>query len=80
MHEPLVYFLILGALLFAVYKWTGSGGPGSNQIVITRGQIEDLAVGFARRWLRPANEAELKGLIDERVKDEIAVREALPAL
>lgn len=41
------------------------------------GQIEDLAVGFARSWQRPASEAELKGLIDERVKDEIAVREAL---
>jgi hypothetical protein len=77
LREPLVHFLILGVLLFAVYKWTGSGGPGSKQIVITHGQIEDLAVGFARSWQRPASEVELKGLIDERVKDEIAVREAL---
>jgi hypothetical protein len=77
LREPLVHFLILGALIFAAYKWTGSGGPGSSQIVITHGQIEDLAVGFARSWQRPASEAELKGLIDERVKDEIAVREAL---
>ncbi len=36
LREPLVHFLILGALLFAAYKWTGSGGPGSSQIVITR--------------------------------------------
>jgi parvulin-like peptidyl-prolyl cis-trans isomerase-like protein len=78
LREPLVHFLILGTLLFFVYKWTGgSVSAGSNQIVITHGQVADMAVGFARSWQRPANEAELKGLIDEHVKDEIAVREAV---
>ncbi len=77
LREPLVHFLILGTLLFLVYRWTGgSVSAGSNQIVVTRGQIEDLAVGFARSWQRPASEAELKRLIDEHVKEEIAVREA----
>ncbi len=78
LREPLVHFLILGTLLFFVYRWTGgSVSAGSNQIVITHGQVEDMAVGFARSWQRPASEAELKGLIDEHVKDEIAVREAI---
>jgi PPIC-type PPIASE domain len=78
LREPLVHFLVLGALLFLVFKWTGgSTSPGSNRIVITQGQIENLAVGFTRSWQRPATEAELKGLIDDYVKEEIAVREAV---
>ena len=77
LREPLVHFLALGLLIFLVFKWIGGNtGPGSHQIVITHGQIENLAVGFARSWQRPATEAELKGLIDDYVKEEIAVREA----
>jgi PPIC-type PPIASE domain len=77
-REPLVHFLVLGLFVFLFFKWTGgSAGPGSNHIVITQGQIENLAVGFARSWQRPATEAELKGLIDDYVREEIAVREAI---
>jgi PPIC-type PPIASE domain len=77
LREPLVHFLILGTLLFLVYRWTGGNvSADTNRIVVTNGQVEDLAVGFARSWQRPASEAELKGLIDEHVKEEIAVREA----
>jgi hypothetical protein len=79
-HEPLVRFLFLGALLFLFFYWKGGGsGPTSTNIVLTHGQIEQLAVGFARTWQKPPTEAELKGLIDEYVKDEIATREAVAA-
>ncbi len=78
LREPLVHFLVLGLFVFLFFKWTGgSAGPGSNHIVITQGQMENLAVGFARSWQRPATEAELKGLIDDYVREEIAVREAV---
>ncbi len=78
LREPLLHFLILGGLLFLFFHWRGGGsGPGSNHIVITHAQIEQLAVGFARTWQKPPTEAELKGLIDEYVKDEIATSEAL---
>lgn len=77
LREPLVHFLVLGALLFLVFHWQGSGGPGSNQIVITPGQIDSMAAGFVRTWQRPPTEAELKGLIDDYVREEIAAREAI---
>ena len=78
LHEPLVLFLLLGGLMFLVFQWQGgSGGPGSNRIVITRGLIDHLASGFAATWQRPPSETELKGLIDEYVKEEIAAREAI---
>ncbi len=77
-REPLVHFLFFGALLFLYFQWRGGGyGVTSNHIVITQGQIEHLAVGYARTWQKTPTEAELKGLIDEYVKDEIATREAI---
>ena len=79
LREPLVHFLALGALLFLVFQWWGGGGPGSSRIVITPGQIDALVVGFTRTWQRPPTERELKGLIDDYVREEIAVREAMAA-
>ena len=77
LREPLVHFLLLGGLLFLWFQWRGgSGGPGSTRIVVTPGQVEHLASGFARTWQRPPTELELKGLIDDYVKEELATREA----
>lgn len=75
-REPLVHFLAIGALLFLVSSWRG-GGPGSNRIVITPGQIDSIVAGFARTWQRPPTEQELKALVDEHVREEIATREAM---
>jgi len=77
LREPLVHFLLLGGLLFLFFQWRGSGGPTSSRIVITPGLVEHLASGFGRTWQRPPTDAELKGLIDDYVKEEIATREAV---
>lgn len=71
-----MHFLALGAALFLAFQWWGSG-TGSNRIVITPGQIEAMSVQFARTWQRPPTDQELKGLIDDYVREEIAVREAM---
>lgn len=78
-REPLVHFLAIGAALFLFFQWRPGAGPGSNRIVLTSGQIDHLAAGFAKTWQRPPTEAELKGLIDDWVREEIAVREAMAA-
>ncbi len=78
LKEPLLHFLLLGAGLFLVYglmSKPGSSAPG--QIVVTAGQVEHLAAGFARTWQRPPSDAELKGLVDDWVREEIATREAM---
>lgn len=78
LHEPLFQFVILGALLFLFFQGTGGGsGAGSNRIVITPGQIDHLAVGFAGTWQREPTADELKGLIDDYVKEEMSTREAV---
>ena len=78
LREPLVHFLLLGAALFLFFYWTGgSGGPGSDRIVIGPGQVEHLATGFGRTWRRPPTQQELKGLVDDYVREEMATREAI---
>ena len=72
-----MHFLALGALLFALFYWRGSGGPGSDRIVITPGQIDAMVASFARTWQRPPTEQELKGLVDDYVREEMATREAV---
>jgi hypothetical protein len=78
LNEPLLHFLLIGAGLFLVYSLIskpGADAPGS--IVVTSGQVERLATTFTKTWQRPPTEAEMKGLIDEWVREEIATREAI---
>jgi hypothetical protein len=77
LREPLVHFLAIGALLFLVFNWRGGGGPSSSRIVITPGQIDSMVAGFVRTWQRPPTDQELKGLVDDYVREEMATREAM---
>jgi hypothetical protein len=80
LREPLLHFVVIGAAMFLYFEWGGGGSAaGSNRIALTTAQIEHLAAGYTKAWRRPPNEAELKGLIDDWVQEEIAVREALAA-
>jgi len=76
-REPLVHFLVLGALLFAWFEWRGGEGPGSTRITVGAGIVEHLAAGFEKTWRRAPTDAELKGLVDDYVKEEMATREAV---
>jgi hypothetical protein len=77
MHrEPLVHFLVIGAALFLLFDWAGGGGGGDRRIVVTRGQIDHLIESFNVVWLRPPTDEELKGLLDDYVREEVAIREA----
>jgi hypothetical protein len=75
LREPLLHFLLLGGLLFLWFSWQG-GSTGTHRIVITDGLVAHLTSGFARTWQRSPSDAELKGLIDDYIKEEIAAREA----
>src|SRR5690242_3958293 len=75
LREPLLHFLVLGLLLFLSFEWRVAGS--GSRIVVTRGQIAHLASGFARTWQRPPSDAELEGLIEEHLKEEMAAREAI---
>jgi PPIC-type PPIASE domain len=78
LREPLLHFLVLGAGLFVLFGLIGEpAGERSDRIVITEAKIGDLAELFERTWRRPPTPAELDGLIEDHIKEEIFYREAL---
>jgi hypothetical protein len=78
LREPLLHFAVLGAALFLYFQHTGGvTRDAASQIVITAGQLEHLAAGFARTWQRAPDDTEMRGLIDDHLREELAVREAL---
>lgn len=76
--EPLVHFMLLGAILFLLYGMVGRrAGPAPEQIVVTEGRIEQLEAGFTKAWHRPPSSEELDGLIRDYVRSEVSCREAV---
>ncbi len=78
LREPLVHFLLLGAGLFVAFGFVSKRtSPAPEKIVVTRGQIESLALSFTRTWQRPPTDEELEGLIRDHVREEVYYRAAI---
>ena len=78
LREPLLQFLLLGAALFLLYRALHGNEPTSpRSIVVPASRVEALAENFARTWMRPPSPAELKGLVDDYVAEEVYYREAM---
>jgi hypothetical protein len=77
-REPLVHFLAIGLLLFAVFGLVNDDQPaGGNRIEITDADVEQLVLIFQKQWQRPPNPQELQALIEGRIREEVLYREAL---
>ncbi len=78
LHEPLLHFLVIGAGIFILYHAVrGSDEAAPREIVISAPRIDALAENFARTWMRPPSPQELRGLVDDYVKEEVFYREAV---
>jgi len=78
LREPLVHFLAIGLLLFALFGLVNDDQPaGGNRIEITDGDVEQLVLIFQKQWQRLPNPQELQALIDGRIREEVLYREAL---
>jgi hypothetical protein len=76
--EPLLHFLVIGAALFVFYDLTREqGSDAPNRIVVSSGQVEQLAANFERARMREPTETELAGLVENHVREEVFYREAL---
>jgi hypothetical protein len=78
LREPLVQFLALGAVLFALYGVASKRNvEASDKIVVSASRIATLGDGFARTWRRPPSEQELQGLIEDYIRldrDDVVIR------
>ena len=80
LREPLVRFVIIGVLIFVLFKGLADPrldlDPGDT-IIVELERIDQLVASFQAVWLRAPNEAEIRSLIDDFVREEIYYREAL---
>lgn len=80
LREPLVHFLLLGAAIFALFSFvSGREEVPRDEIVVSAGKVTHLAVLFERTWGRAPSRAELQGVVDDFVREEVAYREAMAA-
>jgi hypothetical protein len=78
-REPLVHFLLIGLALFVLdAAWNRWYAPrADNSIVVSEARVRTLAENFRRTWQRPPAAAELDGLIEDFIRDEVLTREAV---
>ena len=76
LREPLVQFLLIGAVLFGL-GYARKGGDSRHDIVVSAGKIAQLTQQFQAVWTRPPTRQELEGLIESYVREEVFYREAV---
>jgi hypothetical protein len=78
LREPLLHFLLLGGLLFAVFgRDNPDAGEANRQIVVSGADINRLAAAFSRTWHRPPDPNELQAQIQDYIREEVLYRAAL---
>jgi hypothetical protein len=78
LREPLSYFLLIGAAMFlAFHVGGGRETEKPNEIVVTRGAIESLALSWEKTRQRPPTAEEREGLIESYIRQEVLYREAM---
>lgn len=80
LREPLLHFLVIGALLFGAWALVnrGEAGTGSEEttIRITEREVSWLAEAWSRQWQREPTEADMRGLMTDYLREELLAREA----
>lgn len=74
-REPLLHFLLIGAVLFAGI--TFAKGQNRPTVRIDAQELEQLAAYWEMQSQRPPTRAELASIIHERVNEELLSREAV---
>ena len=80
LREPLLHFLLVGALLFVAWKAVSpdsyARGP-ANRIVLTDDDLKQLATTWIMAGRAPPSPEQMQRLVDDKVREEVLYREAL---
>jgi hypothetical protein len=80
LREPLLQFLMAGLALFAAYSAINPGSreiDAGDRIEITADDVTRIRVAWLAQGRGPLSQDQLRRLVDDRVREEILVREAL---
>jgi hypothetical protein len=80
LREPLLHFLLIGALLFAIYSWMNRGRMGiepSKQIAVSLDDLRVMEAYFESQWHRPPTAAEFQAMVEDKIREEVLYREGL---
>jgi peptidyl-prolyl cis-trans isomerase C len=79
LREPLVHFMFIGVIIYALYGVFAEPVVEENDrtIVVTAGEIEWMRASWQKRWNRPPTKEEFDGLIQQYIKETVLYREAL---
>jgi len=79
LRQPVLHFFLIGLAFFGLFALTNDPVPETRTptIVVSEQDAAWLVSQFEGTWRRPPSEAELNGLIDSFVREDIYVREAL---
>jgi parvulin-like peptidyl-prolyl isomerase len=79
--EPLLHFTLIGVAVFAiagtVVPDSPAVAPDDTLIEITAEDLDRLSMQFASTWNRPPTDAEITGLLESLIREEVLYREAL---
>jgi len=80
MREPLLHFLLIGLVLFAVYSYINRGRVGiesSKQIVVSVDDLRVMETYFESQWHRPPTPQEFQAMVEDKIREEVLYREGL---
>ena len=79
LKEPVVQFLLIGSSFFVANALISPAeSDGLNRaITVTDEQASAMVTTFARTWRRSPTEREIQSLIDDHIRTEVYVREAM---
>jgi hypothetical protein len=79
-REPLVHFVVLGALLFLAWSRVASqetGQPADHVIVVDQARLDHLETLWTAQWKRDPAPEEVAAILERHLRQEVFYREAL---
>ena len=80
LHEPLLHFLLVGALMFGAYAWLNRDAPHAGvdrQIVLTDDDLLQMQLVWRAQGRPEPTPQQMQTMIETKVREEVMYREAL---
>ena len=80
LHEPLLHFVLVGALMFGAYAWLNRDAPragADSQIVLTNDDLLQMQLSWRAQGRPEPTPQQMQGMIETKVREEVLYREAL---